>query len=115
LGVAIGLNLTLYLPIRLEGLFGLYSIERADQLPFETPRVQALAPALVIVHVNRWMEYGALLDLENPELTTPFIFAWSNSPSTDSALAEAFPERKLYHYYPGQPFQLYREPLSEPE
>jgi hypothetical protein len=60
------------------------------------------------------MEYGALLDLEDPELTTPFIFAWSASSSVDATLANDFPGRTVYHYYPGRPFQLYKEPLSTP-
>ena len=71
LGVLVGINLTQYTPIRLGGLMGLYNIERADQLPFQTPDTQALAPALVIVHTGRWMEYGALLDLEDPEFDHP--------------------------------------------
>ncbi|OGO27123.1 MAG: hypothetical protein A2136_11005 [Chloroflexi bacterium RBG_16_54_11] len=120
LGVLVGINLSLYLPIRLEGMFGLYWIERADQEPFETPSAQALAPALVIVHSERWMEYGALLDLENPELTSPFIFAWSISPTTDATLANDFavlpgePGRQVYHYYLGQPFKLYERPVTSP-
>jgi hypothetical protein len=114
LGVLVGINLTLYTPIRLGGMMGLYNIERADQLPFQTPDAQALTPALVIVHTKRWMEYGALLDLEDPEFTTPFIFAWSISPSTDASLTNDFPGRTVYHYYPERPFQLYKEPLSNP-
>jgi hypothetical protein len=114
LGVLVGINLTLYLPIRLEGMVGLYDIERADQEPFLSPAAQSLAPALVIVHSARWMEYGALLDLEDPKLTTPFIFAWSISPSTDSMLAKDFPDRSVYHYYPELPFKLYTEPLPIP-
>jgi hypothetical protein len=114
LGVLVGINLTLYLPVRLGGMIGLYNIERADQEPFLTPAAQSLTPALVIVHTPRWMEYGALLDLEDPELTTPFIFAWSASPSVDATLANDFPGRTVYHYYPGRPFQLYKEPLSTP-
>jgi hypothetical protein len=114
LGVLVGINLTLYLPNRLGGMFGLYNIERADEEPFQTPAAQSLTPALVIVHTNRWMEYGALLDLEDPELTTPFIFAWSINPSTDSLLAKDFPNRTVFHYYPEQPFQLYQEALPAP-
>ena len=114
LGVLIGINLTLYLPIRLDSMIGLYNIELSDQEPFETPSALPLTPALVIVHSQRWMEYGALLDLENPELTTPFIFAWSISPSTDSKLGNDFPGRAVYHYYPEQPFKLYIEPLLIP-
>ncbi len=113
-GVLVGINLLSYLPIRLGGMYALYDIERADQEPFLTPASQSITPALVIVHVPRWMEYGALLDLENPELTTPFIFAWSINSSIDASLANDFPDRTVYHYYPGQPFQLYKEPQVTP-
>ena len=115
LGIMVGINLTLYTPVRLGGMMGLYNIERADQLPFQTPQAQALTPALVIVHTRRWMEYGALLDLEDPEFTTPFIFAWSISPSIDASLANEFPDRTFYHYYPEKPFQLFSEPLPTPQ
>ncbi len=114
LGILVGINLTLYMPIRLGGMYGLYDIERADQEAFLTPSAQSHTPALVIVHADRWMEYGAVLDLENPELTTPFIFAWSISPSADAALVNDFPFRNVYHYYPERTFQLYPEPLPEP-
>lgn len=112
--VLVGVNLVTYAPERVGGMYALYDIERADQTPFLTPSAQSLTPALVIVHVARWMEYGALLDLENPDLTSPFIFAWSVNPITDAALAGDFPSRMVYHYYPGKPFQLYREPLQVP-
>ncbi len=114
LGVLVGINLMLYLPIRLGGMVALYDIERADQESFLTTTAQSLTPALVVVHTDRWVEYGALLDLEDPELTTPFIFAWSLNPSIDALLANDFPNRTVYHYYPGRPFQLYKEPLAIP-
>jgi H+/Cl- antiporter ClcA len=75
-GVLVGINLLFYLPIRLGGMVALYDITRSDQAPFQTPAAQTVTRALVIVHADRWIEYGALLDLENPDLTTPFIFAW---------------------------------------
>ena len=115
LGVLVGINLMFYLPIRLGGMYALYDIELADQEPFMTPAAQSLTPALVIVHSERWMEYGALLDLEDPEFTTPFIFAWSISSFADFMLAHDFPNRTVYHYYPGQPFKLYVEPLAAPQ
>ena len=115
LGIMVGINLTLYTPVRLGGMMGLYNIERTDQIPFQTPQVQALTPALVIVHTRRWMEYGALLDLEDPKFTTPFIFAWSISPSIDASLVNEFPDRTVYHYYPERPFQLYSEPQPAPQ
>jgi len=114
LGTLVGINLTLYTPIRLAGMVGLYNIERADQVPFQAPAAQALTPALVIVHTQRWMEYGALLDLEDPKLTTPFLFAWSISSVADTSLASAFPDHTVYHYYPEGPFHLYKVPLPVP-
>jgi 4-amino-4-deoxy-L-arabinose transferase-like glycosyltransferase len=114
LGVLVGINLLLYLPIRLGGMQALYNITRSDQAPFQTPSVLAVTPALVIVHADRWMEYGALLDLENPELTSPFLFAWVSNSSTDLGFADDFPDRSVYHYYPGLPFQLYKVPLAQP-
>jgi 4-amino-4-deoxy-L-arabinose transferase-like glycosyltransferase len=113
-GVLVGINLTLYLPIRLSGMVNLYDINRADQAPFVTPSAQSLTPALVVVRVPRWMEYGALLDLEDPELTTPFIFVWDSNSSIDATLANEFPGRTIYYYYPGRSVQLYKEPLPEP-
>jgi len=113
LGILVGINLGRYTPMRLSEMRGLYNIELADQSPFNTPEAQAFTPALVIVHTKRWMEYGALLDLEDPKFTSPFIFAWSIDPSTDASLANDFPDRSIYHYYPEQPFQLYREPLPD--
>jgi hypothetical protein len=115
LGIMVGINLTLYTPVRLAGMKGLYNIEKSDLLPFQTSQAQALTPALVIVHTRRWMEYGALLDLEDPEFTTPFIFAWSISPSIDALLSNDFPDRTVYHYYPEQAFQLYSQPLPTPQ
>jgi hypothetical protein len=114
LGILVGINLALYLPVRLGSMVGLYDIELSDQQPFLTPSAQSHTPALVIVHAARWMEYGAVLDLENPELTTPFIFAWSISPTADAALANDFPSRNVYHYYPERTFQLFPEALPEP-
>jgi len=109
-GLLVGINLTLYTPIRLSGMQDLYSISASDQAPFRQAEVEALAPALVIVHSGRWMEYGALLDLENPALTSPFIFAWSTNPTRDGALNTEFPDRTVYHYYPNrQPFELLSE------
>ncbi len=113
-GVLVGINLALYLPVRLSSMVDLYNISRADQAPFLAPSTRSLAPALVIVHTAHWMEYGALVDLENPELTSPFIFAWSISPTTDATLTSKYPGRTVYHYYPGEPFQLYLVPQQAP-
>jgi hypothetical protein len=107
-GVLVSINLLVYAPIRLGGMVNLYGISAADQQPFRQPEVQALTPALVIVDANRWMEYGTLLDLENPSLTSPLIFAWTNNPEREAALMRSYPEREVYYYYPErQPFELF--------
>ena len=103
-------NLIFYLPHRLGDMQGLYGLERADLRPFLTPQADKRTPALVIVHAEDWMEYGALLELEDPWLTTPFVFAWSIGPKTDETLAGDFPDRAVYHYYPDEPGQFYSSP-----
>jgi hypothetical protein len=109
LAALVGYNLLAYAPKRLEGMRGLYGIERAALRPFQLSQ-KALAPALIIVHAGDWMPYGALLDLEDPFLTTPFIFAWSIDQSKDAALPADFPARAVYHYYPEEPGKFYTQP-----
>jgi hypothetical protein len=106
------LNLVFYMPPRLAMMHDLYGIGPDRQAPFKSPEAQALEPALFIVHVPRWMPYGALLDLENPELTSPMIFAIGVGPNTDAALAQDYPGRNVYHYYPDEPWKFYTEPRS---
>jgi hypothetical protein len=111
-GVLVGISLSLYTPLRLGGMVDLYGISAADQQPFHQPEVQALAPALIIVNVEPWMEYGALLDLQSPDLTSPLIFAWTTDAQRDTFLASLFPDRNVYYYYPErQPFELHHAPL----
>ncbi len=106
-------NLLYYTPRRLGGLFGLYGVQRSYQQPFERTEVKALAPALIIVHPQKeWIEYGTLIDLENPFLDTPFIFVIYRASVPDAVFAEAFPDRAIYHYYPRRdPFSFYPAPL----
>ena len=110
----VGINVFVYAPLRLERMHDLYGISAEDQEPFLTAKGQELAPALIIVHSDRWMEYGALLDLENPSLTSPFIFAWDISEARDAQVAASFPDRKVFHYYPETPWLFYTAPLPEP-
>jgi hypothetical protein len=56
-----------------------------------------------------------LLELENPERTTPFIFAWVSTSNDGPGIAGDFPNRAIYHYYLGPPFQLYKLPLAVPQ
>ncbi len=100
-------NLLFYTPIRVGGMHGLYGMEQADLEPFLAPNAQELTPALVIVHPDRWMDYGVLLTLEDPFLETPFIFAYSRGLKADAQLAADFPDRAIYHYYPDEPYTFY--------
>ena len=97
-------------------MYGLYGVKRSHILPFTTTEVQKLTPALVIVHTSgKWIEYGTLLELEDPYLSTPFIFAISRGSATDKRVAFYFPNRKVYHYYPSEdPGVLYNSPLPSP-
>ena len=106
-------NLLFYTPIRLESMRGLYGVERVHQEPFLSPTAQQLTPALVVVHTSgKWIEYGTLLELENPFLDTPFIFIIARSDAMDRAAASQFPERSIYHYYPDEPYTLYTAPRN---
>jgi len=107
----VGYNLAVYLPKRLGKMHGLYGITRPMLAPFETAEARALTPALVIVHFKEtWTEYGGLLELENAELTAPFIFAISRGAAADAMLPEDFPDRRILHYYPDEPDQFYDAP-----
>jgi hypothetical protein len=96
-------------------VYNLYTISKQDQAPFLTASARALTPALIIVHSERWMSYGALLELEDPNLGSPFIFAWDMSPETDEKVARRYPNRAVYHYYPEQPDTFYTNPLPQGE
>ena len=103
----VSLNLLYYVPARVGGMQSLYGINRQRLEPFLTPQAQAVTPALVIVHAKHWTEYGALLELQNPFLDTPFIFVMYNGSRIKTTLAEAFPGRHLIEYYPEKPTVLY--------
>jgi len=101
-------NLVVYLPTRLEGMKGLYGVSRSDLIPFLTEEAKAMAPAILVVHIqDTWTDYGALLDLQNPWLTTPFIFTFGQSGVSDMELQADFPNRRLIHYYPDEPYTFY--------
>ena len=110
LAVLISTNLIFYTPQRLAGLQGLYTISRMMLTPFSTTQAQDLTPALVIVHPERWMSYGGLLELQSPYLDTPFIFVMSRGTASDQALITDYADRTVIHYYPDEPFVLYGKP-----
>ena len=110
--ILVGYNLTTYLPARFDQIYGLYDIHPSQLSPFQTAQARCLTPALVIVHTQKiWTEYAGLLELEDPWLTSPFIFAWSNnSPIGDAAIARLYPARTILYYYPYQADTLYSSP-----
>jgi 4-amino-4-deoxy-L-arabinose transferase-like glycosyltransferase len=97
-----------FTPARLHAIKARYGFSQAVLEPFQKPEAQSLTPALIIVHSNRWWDYGAYLHLENPYLTSPFIFAWASyTEDPSNELAQQFPYRTIYHYYPDQPGEFY--------
>ena len=105
----IGYNLIAYLPKRLNEMTDLYGINRAMLAPFETAQAKELTPALVIVHFQKsWTEYGGLLELQNANLTSPFIFALSRG--NDDVLARDYPGRNIIYYYTDKPDQFFKSP-----
>lgn len=113
LALLLSANLLFYTPLRVGGMYGLYTISRDRMDPFLTEEAQALTPALVIVHPDRWMEYGSLLELQNPSLDTPFIFVMSRGRTPDQLLSSDFPDRRIIHYYPNEPGVFYDQPRPE--
>jgi hypothetical protein len=110
----VGYNLVFYLPPRLQGMYGLYGITRARLEPFLTPEAHEFTPALVIVYPHdNWTDYGALLDLADPFLNTPFIFVHSRGREVDSAVVSHFLDRKVIHYYTEEPHVFYTGPRPE--
>ncbi len=102
----IAINCLLYLPVRLGGMHGLYGISGAYSRPLQGVNLEG---ALVFVHADRWHRYGNLLILAPPFTTTDLLIAWDVKPAQDEAVIQEFPERRVYHYYPDEPYILYRE------
>ena len=105
-------NLLFFTPMRLGGMYNLYEVNRQRLEPFKTAQAQELTPALVVVHPSRWTHYGALLELENPFLDTSFIFAFTRGPEADAQLAADYRQRKVFHYYPDDPYTFYTAPRA---
>ena len=108
-------NLLFYTPKRLANMVGLYGVQRSHLEPFLTAEAQELTPALIIVHTkSKWIEYGTLLELQNPFLDTPFIFVISRGANVDREVASRFPGRKVFHYYPvDAPYTFYTAALPK--
>lgn len=112
LAALVGFNVFYYTPFRLQLMYRLYGIGAQELAPFQTLEAQALAPALVFVDSGRWMYYAIYTDLESPDLSSPFIFAWSYGSEKDARVAMAFPQRRVFYYYPDEPGRFYTAPRS---
>ena len=106
-------NLYLYAPLRLGNMRGLYGASRSQLTPFYSDEAMKLTPALVIVHKqNHWIEYGTLLELSSPYYDSPWLFTYYRGPEFDRFLTEKFSQRKIWHYYPDEPFKFYTAPRA---
>jgi len=109
--VLVGVNLGLYLPVRLGGVRGLFGITRAALAAFEEVNPGA---AVVIVHRNpAWHGYGNLLTLTPPFLESEMKLIYERGPEIDARAAALFPDLPVYHYYPDEPGRLYTTPRGE--
>jgi hypothetical protein len=89
----------------------LYGSSRQQLLPFQSQNAADLTPALVFVHRQKnWREYATLLELSSPYLDTPFVFVFSRSDEDNQQVMRAFPGRKVWHYYPDEPYRFYTAP-----
>ncbi len=104
-------NISLYLPVRLGGLRGLFGISRSAMVAFQEVDPGA---AVVIVHRNPyWHGYGNLLTLTPPFLESELTLIYERGPEIDARAAALFPDLPVYHYYPDEPGKLYDAPRGE--
>jgi hypothetical protein len=109
----VGYNSLSFLPHRLNNLHNRYRINYSQIEAFQSQQAKALTPAIVLVQMNSsWKDYEMLLDLQNPWLTSPFIFALSQGKLIDEELAAFYADRNIIYYYTDQPdkFFVYRQP-----
>jgi len=116
----VGYNLFVYLPSRLDSARAIYGITRDQLDPFQDRQAQGLTPALVFVPLSNktvygdlygdWPQYGGLLELQNPDLTSPFIFAVQRGEAQNEALIQAYPGRRVIYYDPGGVAKFHERP-----
>jgi len=93
-----------YTPNRINEIKDRYGFTQADLEHFDSAETKALAPALIVIRTQDWKDYGVFIHLEDPELTTPFVFAWlSPEENITEGLSSGFPGRTIYEYDPNTP------------
>jgi hypothetical protein len=101
-----------YTPARLQAIQDRYGFSQVALDPFRTPVAKENAPALIILHAAQWKDYGVYLHLQDPYLTSSFVFAWAGPGEDLSDLLDSyFPKRTIYHYYPDRPGEFFAQPL----
>lgn len=101
-------NVVFYLPLRLGAMRNLYGISRQHLEPL---READLEHAVVVVHPrNGWWEYGTLLTLTPPFAERDLLLIYSWDPEADRHVLSFFPDRRIFHYYPGEPGVLRTAP-----
>lgn len=104
-------NLFLFLPGHFQKLTGLYNIRRSHLAPFQSEQAMALAPAIIVVKTDKmWNEYTGLLELQNPDLTSPFIFTRTDELEKIIAISKDYPNRQILYYYFTDPGYFYVRP-----
>jgi hypothetical protein len=111
LAAALLVNISLYLPVRLGGLRGLFGISRSAMVAFQEVDLGA---AVMIVHRNPyWHGYGNLLTLTPPFLESELKLIYERGPEIDARAAALFPDLPVYHYYPDEPGRLFSAAESD--
>lgn len=104
-------NLFFYMPSRFQKLTGLYNIRLSQLAPFQTEQAMALTPAIIVVTTDKmWNEYTGLLELQNPDLTSPFIFTRTDELEKLLAISRDYPDRQILYYYFADPGYFYVRP-----
>lgn len=94
-------NILYYLPLRLNGMVGLYGVSRACYAPFESARAQAAIPALVFVRVEgKWIDYGCMIDMSSPFYDSDFVLVISRNDVINAQIAAEHPGRTVLYYDP---------------
>lgn len=105
IGLLLAINLAGYLPVRLQGLHGLYGIRRERVAPLEQAD---LGEALVMVRSDHWTDYGNVLILNPPFQVAGMRVALLRGTQADLRLLNQYRDRAHYLFDPDQPLQLLR-------
>ncbi len=104
-GALVAVNLFFYLPTRVDGLHGLYGIDRAAMAPLERAELER---ALIIVDADHWSGYANLRLLTPPFTDRDLLVAWSRGAGPDGNLERSYPEHQIFYHDPDEPAVLIR-------